>query len=60
MYLGTRAQANRFYDEFKEIVTDEGKECVQITHIEPGKESVVTYTDALKRIAVRIKFFTSP
>ncbi|GLH01094.1 RWD domain-containing protein 2A [Gryllus bimaculatus] len=42
--LGTRAHANQYIQQFREIFTDEGRKSVRITHLVPGQPPRVRCT----------------
>ena len=46
--LGTRAQANRYIQQFTEIFTEEGRKSVRIKHVVPGQQPRVTCTAGMK------------
>ncbi|XP_071644957.1 uncharacterized protein [Temnothorax longispinosus] len=47
--LGTRAVANHYYQQFKEIFTEEGRKHVKIKHIIPGQTPRIACTPAMLR-----------
>ncbi|XP_011873845.1 PREDICTED: transcription factor SPT20 homolog isoform X2 [Vollenhovia emeryi] len=47
--LGTRAVANHYYQQFKEIFTEEGRKNVRIKHIVPGQAPRIACTSSMQR-----------
>ncbi|XP_012535670.1 transcription factor SPT20 homolog [Monomorium pharaonis] len=47
--LGTRAVANHYYQQFKEIFTEEGRKPVSIKHIIPGQAPRIACTSGMQR-----------
>lgn len=47
--LGTRAVANHYYQQFKEIFTEEGRKNVKIKHIIPGQAPRIACTPGMQR-----------
>ncbi|EZA49448.1 transcription factor SPT20 homolog isoform X2 [Ooceraea biroi] len=47
--LGTRAVANHYYQQFKEIFTEEGRKNVRIRHVVPGQATRVACTPGMQR-----------
>ncbi|KAL6258537.1 hypothetical protein P5V15_010494 [Pogonomyrmex californicus] len=48
--LGTRAVANHYYQQFKEIFTEEGRKSVKIKHIVPGQPPRIACTPGMQRV----------
>ncbi|XP_025988097.1 transcription factor SPT20 homolog isoform X2 [Solenopsis invicta] len=48
--LGTRAVANHYYQQFKEIFTEEGRKNVRIEHIIPGQAPRIACTPGMQRV----------
>lgn len=46
--LGSRAQANRYIQQFTEIFTEEGRKSVRITHVVPGQPARVICTAGMR------------
>ncbi|XP_018361197.1 PREDICTED: transcription factor SPT20 homolog isoform X3 [Trachymyrmex cornetzi] len=47
--LGTRAVVNHYYQQFKEIFTEEGRKNVRIKHIVPGQAPRIACTPGMQR-----------
>uniref|UniRef100_A0A1B6EGG4 Spt20-like SEP domain-containing protein n=1 Tax=Clastoptera arizonana TaxID=38151 RepID=A0A1B6EGG4_9HEMI len=52
--LGSRAQANRYIQQFTEIFTEEGRKSVRITHIVPGQPARVICTAGMRERTAKI------
>ncbi|XP_055694405.1 transcription factor SPT20 homolog isoform X2 [Lutzomyia longipalpis] len=50
--LGTRANANKYIQQFSEIITEEGRLRVKITHLVPGQPPRVTCTAGVQETPI--------
>jgi len=53
--LGTRAVANHYYQQFKEIFTEEGRKNVSIKHIIPGQAPRIACTPGMQRAHQQVR-----
>lgn len=53
--LGTRGVANHYYQQFKEIFTEEGRKNVRIRHIVPGQSTRVACTPSMQRVHQQVR-----
>lgn len=52
--LGSRAQANRYIQQFTVIFTEEGRKSVRITHVVPGQPARVICTGGMREHNAKI------
>lgn len=52
--LGSRAQANRYIQQFTEIFTEEGRKSVRITYVVPGQPARVVCTAGMRERDAKI------
>lgn len=52
LFVGTRAHANRYIQQFTEIFTEEGRKSVRIKHLVPGQLPRVSYTAGMREMVV--------